>query len=561
MKELAVEARLLLGSFSIDGFLSVHLANKITIDWSDTNIDSCVTYLEAVDGTRVLLNDNEPGVAKFRPTKDITKYASSSVQDYGAYVITDEGVDTIIDKGISATVMADPHLSYAFQMLKDRTATAIVFVLTPVNSALPMTIDQPLFEYTLSGSKTFIYENTNQVCLIHPEGSGTRFGNMNTGETTVIDNPPTVYLPTERPNSVDWRIQANLCLKGVAHDTDLTSDISVDRDSVEVATVQSERIGTYGFILPTPDEATKTFIAICDSLAQIPPLMMLPRRARNTTTWLETGDFSQHSWVFAQDYSYYINPLSKVDLVHLGNTWTSPVGSVTDWFITRHNHELTNDEVDSSIVNASEVYNTVRPFRGYYSVLPPEGFLPSSISYDISNSLIHTIASINEDGFIVIKYDSNAQVFTLISNISDIEASTVNIKFTRYEDSSPLFVWYTTEAPGTLFYVKTTDFLLSHTMPISIATSVNVYHDSCILHNIIYSVYIKGSDPYSIYCKAYTEDGTEVLPESEIISGVDLSAISVAGEQLDKDTYRLVVWYSTGNTLMYQQSLDGVNFS
>lgn len=369
---MAIELKMALGSLTTFPRGWLQLADRITVDHDDPNITSFKVSLESIDGTRVLFNDNEPGVPKDKPTAMPEKYASSAGQDYGAGIITDLASDTIVADGMSATTMADPSLSYAFQLLEDRTAAFLVFEIEVSNTAIPVTIKQPRIEYTLSASRRMIWENAHQLAVIHPDGPGVRFGQMNTGESGTIEDPPLVYDGASRPNSLDWRIYSRICLEGRAPDDLLSAELAADRDTFEGQSVGNERNNSHGLVLPNLAESTNWHIALISSLAEIPPLMMLPRKIRSESTWLEDGDLALYSYALIQEPDYLISPrhLSELRESDLLTVWSSEIGTVAGWRLASHLHSLNNEEYGFGLfANGDQYISDLRPFRGWYSVI------------------------------------------------------------------------------------------------------------------------------------------------------------------------------------------------
>lgn len=364
------EVRLSLGSFTVEPFMWVHLADKILCDWTATNVTSIKVYLESVDGARVLLNDNDPNVEKDRPYALGRKYAGSWAQDFGAGITTDTGSDFTPARGRSSAAMADSALSYALQGLSDRTAAKLVYVIVPTNPAATVSIDYPEFEYSLSGDRLDCWENAYQCATVHPSGPGVRTGQWFTGTSGTIINPPGVYDPTTRPTLVDWLITERLVVEGIAHDSGLTTELTTLYDTYEGQSVGQVRGASNAFWLPHGISAN-WLLACVNSMSEIPPMGCLPRMERNTS-WAETGDYVQHVWSFAQDYSLFIAPVITPELRTDDDVtvWTSTGTGVTGWAVTRERHALDNTEDDFGIwVNETgKRLGVVRPWRGHYFI-------------------------------------------------------------------------------------------------------------------------------------------------------------------------------------------------
>lgn len=399
------EVALDLGSFTVEPFLWPHLCDRITVGWTTTNISDVKVYLEAIDGTRVLLNDNENGVAKSRPSAQATKYAGSWDQDYGAGIITDSGSDDTVD-GISSATMASAERAFAFQLLADYTAEKLVFVIEVSDVDTDVNIDYPTIEYTKSSTRLHTPENAHQSSVVHSEGAGVRFGIWDTGTSGTINNPPALYDPDERPNTVDWLCAERLVVEGIAHDSNLTTELSTLRDTFEGQSVGNERTSSYGLWLTPEPASANWYLALVASLAECPPLGHFPRQERDKTDWSENGDLVQHTWVYAQGPDYLVNPGYQADLVHSSTVWTSGASSVLGWNRSKHSEQVDNTETGSKIVQGTTEYATVRPFRGFYSVLPP-GEDIGGIAYTTHQDGMHYRAYINGGGKLVTERSDN----------------------------------------------------------------------------------------------------------------------------------------------------------
>lgn len=403
---LTCEVALTLGDFEIEPFLWVHLANKITVDCEPDNVESIKGYLQAQDGSRVLLNDNQPGVAKFRPSGKSTEYAGSWAQDYGAGIATDIGADFMSPEGVSSGHMADPHLACAYQMLADRTASELVFVIEVTDADEDVTLEYPIFEYTLAAQRKYFAENAHQMCAIHPSGAGVRFGIWNTGTSGTINNPPALYDPTERPNIIDALVTERLLVRGVAHNDGLTTELTTRYDTYEGQSVGNARNTSWAFFLPPGNSDWP--LALVNGPAELPPLGCFPIRERDPVTWLADGDFVQHTWIWAQEPDYFVNPQETPQLRADDDTtvWTSPGSAVAGWAVAKHTHAVDNDETDFGIWSHSERFaEDIRPFRGYYMVLL---FAASGgITYVVARDLMHFAAYIGTDDFVVTEWADN----------------------------------------------------------------------------------------------------------------------------------------------------------
>lgn len=393
-----VEIRIDQGSFTVEPFLWPHIANKILVD-NLVNISTIKAYGEGTDGSRVLINNNQPGVTKPKTAGQSTEYAGSWDQDFGAGVVTDDGQDHApTTGGISSTVMASAHLSTAFQMLADRTYEAIILVCTPTDPGVDISLRFEL-KYDISSSRKIVWENAHQCAIIHPSGPGVRTGFFNTGTSGTLTNPPSVYDPTERSNAVDGLIVGRLLVEGIAHDDGLTTELTTLYDSTEGNSVGQVRNNSHFFWLPVTEANWN--MAVVNSMSEVPPLCEFPIRERNAVTWEDDGDFVQHVWVGAQGPDYFVNPLQGVELREDDDVsvWTSASGGVAGWAVTKHEHAVENDETDFGIWLADR-FGELRPFRGHYSVVPPIAGV-GGLTYCVAPDLKHYVAFTNDTGQVV----------------------------------------------------------------------------------------------------------------------------------------------------------------
>lgn len=393
-----VEITITQGSFTVEPFLWPHLANKVLADIV-SNVSTLKVYGEGTDGSRVLINNNQPGITKPKTAGQSTEYAGSWAQDFGAGVVTDTGNDHApTTGGISSGVMGSAHLSTAFQMLADRTYESIILVCTPTDPDQPIEVNFGL-EYDLSASRKVVHENAHQNAIIHPSGPGVRTGFFNTGTSGTLTNPPTVYDPTERSNLVDGLITGRLLVEGIAHDDGLTTELTTLYDTTEGQSVGQARNNSHWFWLPVT--SADWIMAVVNSMSEIPPLCEYPLRERNATTWEDDGDFVQHVYIAAQEPDYFVNPSQAVELRADDDTtvWTSPGSGVAGWSVSEHSHAVDNDETDFGIWLADR-FGELRPFRGHYSVVPPiEGV--GGLSYCVAPDLKHYVAFTNATGQVV----------------------------------------------------------------------------------------------------------------------------------------------------------------
>lgn len=551
------EVALTIGSFTVEPYQWVHLADRITADWTATNITDCKVYLEAADGTRVLLNDNEPGTAKYRVQAQCDTYAGSWKQDFGAGVVTDEGSDDISPDGVSSAVMASPERAYAFEMLADFTAAKLVYLVEVADVDTDFNIDYPEFEYTKSNTRLLTPENAHQVNIVHSEGPGVRFGFWDTGTSGTVNNPPAVYDPSERPNTVDWLVAERLAVRGVAYNDGLTTELTSLRDTFEGQSVGNERTSSYGFWLVPEPASTDWYLALVSSLAECPPLGCFPRRERVKTDWSETGsEIVQHSWVWAQGPDYLVNPAYQTDLVYSASTWTAGTSATIGWRRSRHSHAVDNTETGAKVVQGSVDYATVRPWRGFYSVVPPGADL-GAVDYVTHRDGMHYRSYINGDGKIVSERSDNLLVWAGETTTIDADYLSLSHAFEGYPG---VYLNYT---EGGVVYQRQSSDGVSWGVATTISTGASNTHSRTVHlpggRSFTYWINSSGNIVGSEYDAAGNTVGATVFSTS--ITGVDNVAFGAAFSTYGQGRLRVVIQCTISGVLTEYVSTDGRSFS
>lgn len=552
-----LEIKLRLGSDSVAPFIWPHLCDKITVDWTDPNISSCKAYLEGQDGTRVLLNDNEPGVAKYRPSGQTTEYAGSWTQDFGANGVTDAGIDHApTTGGISGGNMANWELATAFQMLADRTATYLVWVADVDDVSLLLTVKAPKLEYTGSANRKIVRENAHQAAIIHPSGPGVRFAGFNTGTSGTINNPPAIYDGFERPNVVDWLVFERLLVRGVAHNDGLTTELTSLYDSYEGNSVGQVRTASHGFLLPVTNSTWN--IALVNSLSEVPPLAGFPRRRRSQTTWLETGvDFVQHSYAGMQSPDYFVNPSQGVELRTDDDVtvWTSSSSGVTGWAVTQHEEPVANDETDFGMW-LGDRFAELRPFRGHYSVVPP---LAGSVGVAIAVRSDWYIAygRINDSGTVALRFAYAGQA---PGDELDTEQSAVNLSMAWDKGQPGRLVMALETSGGNINVVASQDEGEIWTLATTVATGPgNTYPALTITPDGVRHVYwINGGN--TIKGRLYNSAMTAFGAAFTVKTGVDDSGLAVDNARAAGGVATIEMAHIESGAVVVSRSTDGETF-
>lgn len=349
--------KLRLGSWAIEPYMWAHFANQFILSWTG----DVTVFLEDQFGKRVPLATT-PGT--YDIAADLSKkYAGTWAQDYGCLVTTDVGTDVITSAGRSTTICGDAESLFAPMMSSGYSYKYLVFVVTD-----PASIVYPTLNYTLGSTRLHVKENALQDNIIHPEGPIVRFGTWNTGAGGTIDIPPAPASVDLRPDLIDWLTQYRYCLQGITEtDTALgsvpvTTQLTQLFDTYEGQSVGGTRNGAYGYWLPSVDWR----IAVINSMAEIPPLGVLPHMARDAD-WMETGDYAQFTYIWAQD-SHYALSTSETTELRTDDSVTvwfdTGTEVVTGWFKYTWDNSLVNDEIDYEVWDAKKLA-LLRPWRGF----------------------------------------------------------------------------------------------------------------------------------------------------------------------------------------------------
>lgn len=429
-----------LGSWSVEPYMWSHIANEFVLNWTgDVSV-----YLEDQWGKRVLLATT-PG------THDIvtdlsSRYAGTWAQDYGCGLIDDIGVDTAT-QGRSLATCGDAESLFAPMISSAYGYKYLVFVTDGAAS-----IDYPTLNYNLSGSRLHVKENSLQDNVIHPEGPIVRFGTWNTGSGGTIDIPPMPAGVDLRPDLIDWLTQYRFCVQGI-NETDtafgsvpVTTMLTQLFDTYEGQSVGGTRNGAYAYWLPSTDWR----IAIINSIAEIPPLGILPHKERNAD-WDESGDYVQYTYIWAQDTHYALSTANTVELrTDDGVTAWFDTGTeiVADWWKYEWDNSLTNDEFDFEVWDTKRKAK-LRPWRGF-CYFPAGNGSRHGVAATRTRDHVHVYAKAVSDTITVYRHDEDDNL------LSSYTFAGSEVALTKLEDGQVIAAVVTNDTLITIYKGETT---------------------------------------------------------------------------------------------------------
>lgn len=113
-------------------------------------------------------------------------------------------------------------------------------------------------------------------------------------------------------------------------------------------------------------------VALVSTMAECPPMAMFPRKERDAETWLESGDYCQDAWTFAQLNRYIVTAGGTVHMWNADSTVqltsllvTGPLG----WSVVWHAAAVDNEEGPTfNLQVGPKVIANASPWDGYFEV-------------------------------------------------------------------------------------------------------------------------------------------------------------------------------------------------
>jgi hypothetical protein len=561
-----------IGNFNEVPYLYPHLADRIYIDWYEPNIVSVVAYLQNIKGKATFLADEIGLHAKPLDAFD-SHYAGSWAQDFGNGIVPDSGTDSK-PQGISEETLIDAERVHYFQLLGGRGAASLRFDITVEDGEETAKIKYPKF-YISEDDVTVIQESGHHASLIYPNGVGTRYGQwawLRTDPfTRLLDVPdvyPIGYPPLGWKSSVlDWLCYRREVLQGINRSFVLAAEIQTLYDNIELIGVDTEPSGN-NQIYRECDSFTTSFIVehgkagtgiLVNSAAEVPPVANFPWRSRGED-WEATEDYAQISYSFAQEPRYYVHPIKAMHIFDGETQWTEDVPEPPEgWKITKHTHELTNNEAGFNVrlEGDDNNYASVTPWHGYFAnifvILEQSA---QGVSYDTSDAMRHYLAYIDDNGRVWMKRADNIIPFGWNEVDTSIDATAICVRVDRRSKKQSLYLAFAQDDEIKL--ATSLDEGATWTMPETIAPGT------------FPALLISRSGTRYIYWV----DGTDIKgqirsPQNEIleatftaISGIDEDTGIAADESYSsKGESRITLAYIDGGSATTQTSSDGKTFS
>lgn len=526
-----------IGSWSVEPYMWSHLADEYQLSWTGI----ATAYLEDAWGKRFLLGST-PGT--YDIGQDLSKkYAGTWAQDYGCGLIDDIGIDTS-SLGRSLTMCGDPESLFAPMFSSGYSYKYLVYTTTGIS-----TISYPTLGYTKSSSRVHVKENALQDNVIHPGGPIARFGTWNTGSGNSINIPPLPAGVDLRPDLIDWLTQYRYCVQGI-NETDtalgsvpVTTQLTQLFDTYEGQSVGQTRNGAYAYWLPT---ASDWRLAVINSMAEIPPLGVLPHKERNAD-WDESGDYVQYTYIWAQDTHYALSTSENVELRENNGitTWTGPaIGITSGWKKYEWDNSLTNDEVDFQVWDTKKKA-LLRPWRGF-SYFPGGGNNEKTLSSCDTDDLNHFFG-------LVIGTDLNIKVYDNANRNIGVGTVPNVVQASMDNKNDDVYVVYidTSEELKLNRYRGTS-------MSVTISgTSSPEYPSICVHPNA--DIFVYWIESGAVYFARYDTNLNQKVAKTSIsVSADEISSVAV---DFRLGSPRIILGVISGGSFILYTSTDGISFS
>lgn len=398
-----ISAKLELGRYDYAPYQWAHVANKIFVDWSTTNVSAVRVYLVGVDyndparpSARALLKVNSGDTTTTknhtydRPVGTSEQYAGSWAIDNGVGVVTDTGADFDGD-GISAATMADAERALAFQLLAGYSAAYLEFEIDLVSTGSPVTIEYPRLEYSYSDDPQMVIETGQTAAIIWKNGPGIRWGNTFYYDSGVLTTPELKGLGVYPNTIIDALCWGRNWIEGKLSTDGLTTELATIFDTEEGQSAANADARSLACILPKTYadggihslDKTTLHMALIGTQAEWPPMAAMPYRKRDSA-WAATGTYAQVAYSWAQERRDFVS--AGRTPIHLresgGAQWTAArTGALSGWTISSHSHAVDNSESGYFIYyNGAKRATDIRPWHGYFFAdgsASPSGSYPS----------------------------------------------------------------------------------------------------------------------------------------------------------------------------------------
>lgn len=527
-----------LDSWTIEPFQWMNLFDEIKNKWTATGISSIEFKLVARDDEEVdITTTNDTWIDK--PNGSSTKYAFSFI-DNSAGVCNDLGIDQAAN-GISPATMADPERAKNFELASGYSYKELKVYITLTSAGGVCNVNYPSIRRTEGTTPIQQWESGLVWTVLYADNVGIRIGN-NTWDNGGVYPPPTTPVTAGLGlirNIVDFLCDTRVIFEGIDRTTNLTTQLAGLYDSNEASIWEDYITDTYGVVLPNI-AWDNIPTALVNTLSEATPLIIFPRKERNTTTWVEDGSYSQHIYSWTPGRQRYVTHGSlPLVILHDNAIITSNDGTIiSGWHGSSHETPVTNQEVGWPIYRNSKKYGLAVPWHGYMMVGDTTTEISEdTISYDVTNSQNHYRAFVIA-GKLVFSYSDNK-----LNNWHDIttsiDATQVCIRVKDNISKQSVIVWVADSGTVTRYetlndgnsFMSTTIATGNKDFPAGIITSWN--------SEIIY--YVSGTGPYDIKGKEYDNAMNQLGSEFTILTSAN--SMRIAGAWSYKDRTNGVIRY------------------
>ena len=371
----AVAVAFELAQFASAPFLAP--ATRVELRGVFTGQTAAVLWQEGQDGTvQAVANPWVSNTWVTRPVGEVTTFAGSWAQNYGAGFVTDTGADRAGLGGLSLATMGDPERRQVPGLLPGRQARRFVLRFT-VPSPLA-SVQITTLQLRAPGTQWSVWpETAGQFTFAQDTGPGLRwdavYWNRLANAFIPAGSPPfAAAAGVQNPSAGDAMCFQRETFEGVARDFGLDAEIAQLWDSEEY-TLRAhlwrnpqQRQTTHSFARHGGDGLPRFLLVT--SLRETPALALLPHEDRDAQ-WVRTGTPTNRVWHFSSATRRLVsNPsgAAQGDALHLtvgGSVWTG-LELWGGWAFASYRRAVLNNEQGVVRRGGQEVAD-VRPWHGW----------------------------------------------------------------------------------------------------------------------------------------------------------------------------------------------------
>lgn len=563
-----VRARYRIGGFDAPPFAYPHACDRIDVHWGEANVERVVVRLVSSAGESVVLTDDVQG--RFRkPARGEPTYAGSWGQEFGLGVVADAGED-LREHGASEAAMADAELGTVFGLLPGRGVWHLEFEVHVVEVGEPVSLTYPRFVFP-GGPALVVPETGQSQSGVWPQGPVSRFGHARYFDagSGVFSVQPLAATIGSAPCAVDWLAWRRHFLEALDSVEGLDGEIAARWDARERGSdpvdyrLHAGR-DTLAFVDPRNRREARRQLVLGDvgwrgvlvsSLAEVPPIAVLPGRSRSPVTLEATGSLALEAWAFDVEPRYFLNAGSALHLRDRssGELWTSPDVGCAGWAVTSHRRPVGGSEAGAcDAVVGGDAWARLSPWHGTTSVVAPAGAVAGP-SYDVAPDMRHARGFVRE-GTVWIGVAPNGIAPGFFDRETTLEAGEVAVRWDRGARRRRL--WLATAEGGEVRLRWTHDEGAS----VSMAPFIGFGAHPNLVVTQDNRVYLYWYDGGSIKGQVLSATGDELVSTFVALTDVDDGAFGVADYTLRGGEWRVGIVYSASGSLTFASSRDGVTF-